>query len=219
MDDGCRRRSGVSTYIVILCVGWELPYTFRRLQVLRQGYEYWQRCIDRILLTISRECNMLYIIKCKPNLTWLAHACNTLYNYPSQPLAPSANLKSIVCKLLSLLPIVCNLLNVSPQFFSTRVKKVFTITGEDLTRSFDAEARRHLDHVRDIPSLATVQGLLIMFIVSCYLGQDKAGVIYRHLGYDMLENLHIEDRMNFTRDPQEKAAYCKAEWGIYCYER
>jgi hypothetical protein len=108
---------------------------------------------------------------------------------------------------------------MSPQFFSTKIKKVFTITGEDLTRSFDAEARRHLDRVRDTPSLATVQGLLIMFIVSCYLGQDKAGVIYRYLGYDMLDNLYIAHRMKNARDPQEKVAYCKAEWGIYCYER
>jgi hypothetical protein len=158
-------------------------------------------------------------VSANPNLAWLARACNILYHYPPQLLEPSANLRSTVCKLSSLLPIVCYILNVSPQFFSTRVKKVFTITGEDLTRSFDAEARRHIEHVRDIPSLATVQGLLIMFIVSCYLGQDKAGVIYRHLGYDMLENLRIEDRINFTSEPQEKAAYCKAEWGIYCYER
>jgi hypothetical protein len=219
MDDDCRRWSGVSTYIVILCVGWELPYTFRRLEVLHQGYECWQRCSDRVLLTISRQCNMLCIGKCRTNLPWLAHVRNTLYNYLSLPLEPSTNLIMTVCKLLFLLTTFCNLLNMSPQFFSTRIKKVFTITGEDLTRSFDAEARRHLDHIRDIPSLATVQGLLIMFIVSCYLGQDKAGVIYRHLGYDMLDNLRIEDRMNFTREPQEKAAYCKAEWGIYCYER
>jgi hypothetical protein len=41
MDDSCRRRSGVSTYIFVLCVGRELPYTFRRLEVLHQGYEYW----------------------------------------------------------------------------------------------------------------------------------------------------------------------------------
>lgn len=105
------------------------------------------------------------------------------------------------------------------QFFSTKIKKVFTVTGEDLTKSFDAEARRHLDHIRNTPSLATVQGLLVIFIVSCYLGQDKAGVIYRHLGYDMLDSLHIEHCMKITHEPQEKLAYCKAEWGIYCYER
>jgi hypothetical protein len=58
-----------------------------------------------------------------------------------------------------------------------------------------------------------------MFIVSCYFGQDKAGVIYRHLGYDMLDSLRIEERMAATQVSHEKIAYCKAEWGIYCYER
>lgn len=92
------------------------------------------------------------------------------------------------------------------------------MSAYDLIKAFDAEARRHLDHVRENPSLATVQGLLIMFVVSCYLGQDKAGVIYRHLGYDMLDRLYIENRLEITRDPLAKQAYCKAQWGIYCYE-
>ncbi|KAJ5062233.1 hypothetical protein J3E74DRAFT_473850 [Bipolaris maydis] len=103
-------------------------------------------------------------------------------------------------------------------FFSTKVKKILTVSAYDLIKAFDAEARRHLGHVRETPSLATVQGLLIMFVVSCYLGQDKAGVIYRHLGYDMLDRLYIENRLETTRDPLAKQVYCKAQWGIYCYE-
>ncbi|CAI6233925.1 unnamed protein product [Periconia digitata] len=48
------------------------------------------------------------------------------------------------------------------------------------------------------------------------LGKTKQ--VSCHLGYDMLDRLHIEKRLEETDSLKEKIAYCKASWGIYCYE-
>ncbi|KZM20195.1 uncharacterized protein EKO05_0001136 [Ascochyta rabiei] len=93
-----------------------------------------------------------------------------------------------------------------------------TITGRDLCELFDAEARRHLEHDIDVPSLPTAQGSVIMFMNSAYFGRDRAGAVYRHLGYDMLDRLAIPARLSQISDPEEKRAYCRAVWGVYCYE-
>lgn len=94
-----------------------------------------------------------------------------------------------------------------------------TTTGKDLCGLFDAEARRHLENDLNKPSLPTAQGSIIMFMASAYFGRDRAGALYRRLGYDMLDSLSIPtDHVHMT-DVEEKTAYCKAVWGAYCYER
>lgn len=96
------------------------------------------------------------------------------------------------------------------------------MTGKDLRELFDAEARRHLEHDMEKPSLPTAQGAIIMFMTSAYFGRDRAGAMYRHLGYDMLDRLSIPTivaHLTGSENSEEKTAYCKAAWGAYCYER
>ena len=71
----------------------------------------------------------------------------------------------------------------------------------------------------DTPSLPTALGSIIMFMTSAYFGRDRAGAIYRHLGYDMLDRLSVSTAIVQMSDPEEKRAYCRAVWGAYCYER
>lgn len=94
-----------------------------------------------------------------------------------------------------------------------------TTTGRDLCELFDAEARRHLEHDMEVPSLPTAQGSIIMYMNSAYFGRDRAGAMYRHLGYDMLERLEIPSNFEATSDLQTKRAHSTAVWGAYCYER
>lgn len=84
---------------------------------------------------------------------------------------------------------------------------------------FDAEARRHLEYDMQTPSLPTAQGLVIMFMTSAYFGRDRAGAIYRHLGYDMLKRLSVTTAVPQMNSPDERRAYCTAVWGTFCYER
>ena len=99
------------------------------------------------------------------------------------------------------------------------MKRILTTTGQDLLGLFDAEARRQLDLQGSQASLPAIQGLLIMFISSSYLGRDRAGLVYRHLGYDMFRKFEIQEKITQAGNPQEKAACSKTAWGIYCYER
>jgi hypothetical protein len=91
-------------------------------------------------------------------------------------------------------------------------------TGRDLCELFDAEARRHLQHDMDTLSLPTALGCIIMFMCSAYFGRDRAGAMYRHLGYDMLDRLAIPESIEDVPDLAKKRAYSKAVWGAYCYE-
>lgn len=84
---------------------------------------------------------------------------------------------------------------------------------------FDAEARRHLEHDMDVPSLPTAQGSIIMFMNSAYFGRDRAGAVYRHLEYDMLNRLEIPTSLDHMPDALMKRAHSSAIWGAYCYER
>jgi hypothetical protein len=58
-----------------------------------------------------------------------------------------------------------------------------------------------------------------MFMTSAYFGRDRAGAMYRCLGYDMLDRLSIPTAILSMTDPEERGVYCKAAWGTYCYER
>ncbi|XPS68923.1 hypothetical protein M3J09_001203 [Ascochyta lentis] len=93
-----------------------------------------------------------------------------------------------------------------------------TATGRDLCELFDAEARRHLEHDMEVPSLPTAQGSVMMFMISAYFGRDRAGAVYRHLGFDMLDCLTIPESLSQISNPDEKRAYCRTAWGVFCCE-
>jgi hypothetical protein len=76
-------------------------------------------------------------------------------------------------------------------------------------------------------SLATVQGLLIIY--ACYVGQgrDRGAMQYRWMAYDMLARLQPKletiftdlERVNGGATTKTAKAIFRALWGIYCFER
>lgn len=76
-------------------------------------------------------------------------------------------------------------------------------------------------------SLATVQGLLIIY--TCYVGQgkDRGAMQYRWMAYDMLARLQVElettftdlERSNEGATTKTAKAISRALWGVYCFER
>lgn len=104
------------------------------------------------------------------------------------------------------------------QHYSDAVKKINTVTGQNMQEAFFLEARRffHLEDSR--ASLPTAQGLLVLFMASAFLSRDGAAPMYRSVGYSMIDRLRLEDKVLITEDEQEKTAYSTAAWGFYCCE-
>jgi predicted fused transcriptional regulator/phosphomethylpyrimidine kinase len=95
--------------------------------------------------------------------------------------------------------------------------------GVDAAEHFDAEAKRLLDCENGRRSLPAVQGLLIMFTYSTVMGKDRAGMMFRHTAYRMLDQLDLEKDFRNVINPRyshkEQKAFSRALWGIYCFER
>jgi hypothetical protein len=97
----------------------------------------------------------------------------------------------------------------------------------DAQQLFLAEARRHQELEFGRRSLATIQGLLIIY--TCYVGQgkDRGGMQYRWMAYDMLARLQAKletmftdlERVNEGATTKTAKAISRALWGIYCFER
>ncbi|UPX11811.1 uncharacterized protein EKO05_0002399 [Ascochyta rabiei] len=124
----------------------------------------------------------------------------------------TGNVRSQFCSPF-LVSAICTL-----QHYSDDVRKINTVTGQNLQESFFLEAQQYFQLENDRASLTTAQGLLIMFMASAFLSRDGAAPIYRSLGYDMIDRLMIEEKIASTTDEQEKKAYSTAVWGIYCLE-
>lgn len=95
--------------------------------------------------------------------------------------------------------------------------------GVNAAEYFDAEAKRLFDCENGRRSLPTVQGLLIMFTYSTVMGKDRAGIMFRHTAYRMLDQLDLEVNFrnvtNAKHNYKERKAFSRALWGIYCFER
>jgi hypothetical protein len=81
------------------------------------------------------------------------------------------------------------------------------------------EARRHYGLENARASLPTVQGLLIMFAASAFFDCNDTLSDYRSLAYNMLDRLRIEEKITADQTQDEKRAYSKAVWGVYCFEK
>jgi hypothetical protein len=93
----------------------------------------------------------------------------------------------------------------------------------DAAEHFYTEAKRLFDCENGRRSLPTVQGLLIIFTYSTVMGKDRAGMMFRHTAYKMLQQLDLEENFRSNTDVRhnyrEQKAFSRALWGIYCFER
>jgi hypothetical protein len=58
-----------------------------------------------------------------------------------------------------------------------------------------------------------------MFAASAFLDCDDTLSDYRSLAYRMLDSLHVEEKIAASQNQDEKRAYSKAVWGVYCFEK
>lgn len=104
------------------------------------------------------------------------------------------------------------------QHYSDAVKRINTVTGQNMQEAFFLEAQHFFERENNRASLPTAQGLLVLFMASAFLSRDGAAPMYRSLGYSMIDRLRLEDKALITEDEQERSAYFTAAWGFYCCE-
>ena len=63
------------------------------------------------------------------------------------------------------------------QYTSASAKSFCALTGRNLSDEFLDEASRQLDLEQGRISIPTVQGLTLMYAISCYRGTDRAGQV------------------------------------------
>jgi hypothetical protein len=109
------------------------------------------------------------------------------------------------------------------QYTSTRAKYFSAISGDDLTIRFANEAKRLLALERGRSSLATVQGLLLLFMTTVLDGCDRVGMMYRLMSTEMLKQLNLEAELAAIEGDvhrvDEKRALSRALWGHFIFER
>ena len=98
-----------------------------------------------------------------------------------------------------------------------------SIIGQRMEDRFLSEAKGLFELENGRESLPTVNALCLMYLTSALLGRDRAGLMYRHLAYEMLKRLGLERKFNKLSDddPQEvltRNVLSKALWGLFCFE-
>ncbi len=112
---------------------------------------------------------------------------------------------------------------VTKQVFSSKIKSVNQTTTDNPGAQFMSEAKRHLDLEAGKLSLTTVQGLYIVFLVSCLDGTNRAGAMYRLAALDLLSKLQADtppakSGSEGPRGADQRRALSEACWGIFKVE-
>ncbi|KAK3939608.1 nitrogen assimilation transcription factor nirA, partial [Diplogelasinospora grovesii] len=120
-------------------------------------------------------------------------------------------------------PFLVNAICALRSFFSDKAKVVNRVTKCDIGSRFLAEAKKHLDLEGVKASLPTVQGLYLLFLVSCCEGTNRAGSMYRFASCEMLyrmrpEKLFAQLRQHIAAEAERKRALSKTSWGLFNFE-
>ncbi|KAB5554934.1 hypothetical protein GE09DRAFT_1222406 [Coniochaeta sp. 2T2.1] len=111
---------------------------------------------------------------------------------------------------------------VTVQYTSARAKAFSAASGVDLTGLFSNEAKRLLTLEKGRSSLATAQGLVLMFMTSVFDGSDRMGMMWRLMACDMMKQLNLEAELAaIENDPSKKVerrALSRALWGYFILE-
>ncbi|KAK3994470.1 hypothetical protein QBC44DRAFT_286285 [Cladorrhinum sp. PSN332] len=120
-------------------------------------------------------------------------------------------------------PFLVNSICALRSIMSDRPKAFNRAANIDLCALFSAEAKKQLDREAGKVSFTTIQGLLILYILSCCDGTNRAGSVYRMAAFDMLRKLKPERlfrrlRDNVPDESEQKHALSKLCWGVYLLE-
>ena len=111
----------------------------------------------------------------------------------------------------------------SLRVLSNEVKSGNQATADHLGAQFASEAKRHLDLEAGKISLTTVQGLYILFMVSCVVGINRAGAMYRLAALEFLSKLQTDNPLaqpgsEAPGHADQRRALSEACWGIFKME-
>jgi hypothetical protein len=111
-----------------------------------------------------------------------------------------------------------------PKFTSQRVRDINALSKTNLGLRFLDEAKKHLDIEGGRSSIATVQGLSLLFNYSALMGMDRAALAYRYTALSMLKQMHLERtyaKLSASPVQEERAmiVISKLVWGSFCYDR
>jgi len=97
-------------------------------------------------------------------------------------------------------------------------------TGTNLSAAFMAEAKHHLDLELPKATITTVQGLYMLFVLSCCDGTNRSGNMYHLAAIELLRRMN-PDRMfaksslSIPEEAQLRRALSRLCWGIFIFER
>ncbi|KAB5539497.1 putative C6 transcription factor [Coniochaeta sp. 2T2.1] len=119
-------------------------------------------------------------------------------------------------------PFLVNAMCAFRCYTSARAKAFSAASGEDLTGRFSSEAKRLLTLEKGRSSLATAQGLVLMFMTSVFDGSDRVGMMWRLMACDMMKQLNLEAELaaieNDASKKVERRALSRALWGYFIFE-
>lgn len=110
-----------------------------------------------------------------------------------------------------------------PQMLSDKVKLGCRVAGTDLRQAFKSEVKRHLELEAGKICLTTVQGLYMLFIVTCHDSTNRAGTMYRLAALEMLSRLKPDKAFarwspHIPDEADKRRAFSKTCWGIFNFE-
>ncbi|KAK4198277.1 hypothetical protein QBC40DRAFT_179057, partial [Triangularia verruculosa] len=96
-------------------------------------------------------------------------------------------------------------------------------TATDLSSEFLLEAKRHWETDTRRESICAVQGLYLLFLISCCDGTNMAGSMYRFAAFNMLQRLNPDKavprlREAIIEEAERKTALSRLHWGIFLVE-
>ncbi|KAK0736760.1 hypothetical protein B0T21DRAFT_288626 [Apiosordaria backusii] len=106
---------------------------------------------------------------------------------------------------------------------SDKARQIRQVTNTDLSAEFLLEAKRRWEVDAKKGSIPTVQGLYLLFLISCCDGTNIAGSMYRFAAFNMLQRLNPDKvvpklKEDIAEEAEKKAALSKLHWGIFLVE-
>ncbi|TGJ84557.1 hypothetical protein E0Z10_g4206 [Xylaria hypoxylon] len=118
-------------------------------------------------------------------------------------------------------PFLVNAICALRSYFSETVDTIQRVTKQDMREQFLSETKKQYDH--GLPALPAIQGLCILFAISCLKGEDRDGSLYRFASYGMLERFKMKQTFSSLTDTNPESvlnqrAISKTMWGVFCLE-
>ena len=93
--------------------------------------------------------------------------------------------------------------DVCSQFTSDPASSYLYFSEADLSDHFFSKAKKHVCAENGRLSGPTTHGLMIMFLVSCFKGIHRAGLLYRYSACEVFKRLRLEKNLGQFAGPNQ----------------